>query len=215
MTATRSALLIALITTACTSEPAANTDSLAIVARGTAQSTGGVNEPADSAPPTTGTNPPARNLTPAPWTVNEFGIGPLRAGMTVPEAARIVGGSFAARTGGEGNNCTYAVWREAPDGVLVMLVNGLVARVDVTKGSIATSAGARIGDSEARIKDLYRNRVVVKPHEYTDGHYLTVSPAPATGEDRSYGLVFETDGNRVLRYRGGKQPMVGWVEGCS
>jgi hypothetical protein len=128
----------------------------------------------------------------------------------------MVGGSFAAPTAGaERGNCTYAVWREAPDGVLVMLVNRLVARVDITKGSIATSEGARIGDSEARIKDLYKNRVVVTPHEYTDGHYLTVSPAPATGEDRSYGLVFETDGKRVLRYRGGKQPMVGWVEGCS
>jgi hypothetical protein len=215
MTTTRSALLIALITTACTSETAANTDSLAVVATGAEQSTGGINQPADSAPPTTGTNPPAVIPTPALWTVNEFGIGPLRAGMTVPEAARIVGGSFAARTSAEGNNCTYAVWREAPDGVLVMLVNGLVARVDVTKGSIATSAGARIGDSEARIKELYKNRVVVTPHEYTDGHYLTVSPARASGEDRSYGLVFETDGSRVLRYRGGRQPMVGWVEGCS
>lgn len=215
MTTTRSALLIALITTACTSEPAANTDSLAIVAPGTEQSTSGVNEPADSTPPTAGTNPSAGIPTPAPWTVNELGLGPLRAGMSVPEAARVVGGSFAARTAVEGGSCTYAEWREAPDGVLVMLVNGLVARVDVTKGSIATSAGARIGDSEARIKALYKNRVVVTPHEYTDGHYLTVSPAPATGEDRGYGVVFETDGNRVLRYRGGKQPMVGWVEGCS
>ena len=152
---------------------------------------------------------------PAPWTVTEFGIGPLRAGMTIPEAAMIVGGSFAAPAGGA-QTCGYAVWREAPSGVLVMLDEGLVARVDVTRDSrVATSRGARIGDTEARIKELYKGRVAVTPHEYTDGHYLTVTPPPGSGEDRNYRLVFETDGSRVLRYRGGKLPQVGWVESCS
>jgi len=135
--------------------------------------------------------------------------------MTVPEAAMIVGGSFAAPAGGA-ESCTYAVWREAPAGVTVMLEKGLVARVDVARASVvATSKGARIGDTEARIKELYKGRVAVTPHEYTDGHYLTVTPPAGTGDDRSYRLVFETDGNRVTRYRGGKQPQVEWVESCS
>jgi hypothetical protein len=135
--------------------------------------------------------------------------------MTVPEAARIVGGSFAApRANPDMGSCGYAVWREAPEGVIVMLDKGRVARVEIAKGSIATSRGARIGDSEARIKELYPGRVVVTPHEYTDGHYLTVTPA-GSGEARNYRLVFETDGNRVLRYRAGKMPNVEYVEGCS
>jgi hypothetical protein len=135
--------------------------------------------------------------------------------MTINEAARMVGGSFAAPAGGA-ETCTFAVWREAPPGVLVMLDEGLVARVDITRQSrIATSKGARIGDTEARIKELYKGRVTVSPHEYTDGHYLTVTPPPGGGEDRNYRLVFETDGNRVLRYRGGKLPHVGYVESCS
>jgi hypothetical protein len=134
--------------------------------------------------------------------------------MTVPEAARMVGGSFAAPPGGA-QNCTYAIWHEAPDSVRVMLDEGLVARVDVSRGTTATSRGARIGDTEARIKELYKGRVAVTPHEYTDGHYLTVTPPAGSGEDRNYRLVFETDGNRVTKYRGGKLPQVGWVEGCS
>jgi hypothetical protein len=147
--------------------------------------------------------------------VDEFGIGALRAGMTITEAARIVGGSFSAPAGGA-ESCTYAIWREAPPGVTVMLDEGLVARVDVARASqVATSKGARIGDTEARIKELYKGRVVVTPHEYTDGHYLTVTPPPGSGEDQRYRLVFETDGDRVTRYRGGKLPQVGWVESCS
>jgi hypothetical protein len=158
---------------------------------------------------------PSARPTKAEWTVTEFGYGALRAGMTVAEAAKVVPGSFSAPAGGA-QTCGYAVWREAPRGVLVMLDEGRVARVEIARESrIATSAGARIGDTEARIKELYKGRVAVTPHEYTDGHYLTVTPPPGSGEDRNYRLVFETDGNRVLRYRGGKLPQVGWVESCS
>lgn len=212
MTSTRVGLLIALVTAACTSEPPPPvlTDSVAIVAPGTVQ-------PADSTPPVSGSNSPPGAPTPAAWTVDEFGIGALRAGMTVPEAARMVGGSFAAAaTGAEGSTCTYAVWREAPNDVMVMVVDGLVARVDVARSaSVTTSKGARIGDTEARILELYKGRTAVTPHKYTDGHYITVTPPAGSGEDRAYRLVFETDGQRVTRYRGGKLPQVGWVEGCS
>lgn len=216
MTSTRVALLIALITTACTSEPATLTDSVAIVAPGVSapDSTAGTVQPADSTPPAAGSSNPSGSPTPAPWRVTEFGIGPLRAGMTVPEAARTVGGSFAAPASGA-ESCTYAVWREAPSGVRVMLEGGLVARVDVTSGSTATSRGVRIGDSETRVLDQYRGRTTVTPHKYTAGsHYITVTPLPGSGEDRSYRLVFETDGNRVTRYRGGRQPAVEYVESC-
>jgi len=217
MTSTRVVLMIALITTACTSEPAARTDSVAIVAPGVSDSTAVTTQPADSLSPA-GPNVPPGNPTPTTWTVDEFGIGGLRAGMTVPEAARMVGGSFAASaSGAEGSSCTYAVWREAPSGVTVMIVDGLVARVDVTRNStVATSKGARIGDSEARILELYKGRTAVTPHKYVEGaHYITVTPPAAAGEDRDYRLVFETDGKRVTRYRGGKQPAVEYVEGCS
>ncbi len=214
MTSIRVSLSVTLMALACSAEPAARTDT----------SRAGIDyistPPAAEVPSVSGQANPSGNPslpTPAPWTVTEFGIGPLRAGMTVSEAARMVGGSFAASPapGGGGENCGYATWREAPAGVTVMLDKDLVARVDVSSGSVATSKGARIGDTEARIKELYQGRVVVTPHEYTDGHYLTVNAAPGSGEDRRYALVFETDGNRVTRYRGGKLPQVGWVEGCS
>jgi hypothetical protein len=83
----------------------------------------------------------------------------------------------------------------------------------VLHGTVPTSAGARIGDTEATIKKLYKGQVTVSPHKYTDGHYLTVVPkAPA---DSAFRIVFETDGTRVLQYRGGRRPQVEYVEGCA
>jgi len=88
-----------------------------------------------------------------------------------------------------------------------------IGRVDVDSGAVATSTGARIGDSEDRIKSLYPNRVTVSPHEYTDGHYLTVESGSEA--DSLYRIIFETDGKRVLNYRAGTRPSVEYVEGCS
>ena len=88
-----------------------------------------------------------------------------------------------------------------------------IARVDVRSGTIATAEGAQIGDSSDRIRRLYAGRVTASPHKYTAGQYLTVGPAsPADGEFR---LVFETEGERVTRYRSGKLPQVQYVEGCA
>jgi len=174
--------------------------------------------PVDTAPPVTAPAPqpvpPAQPDTsrPAPstsWTVNERGIGPLRAGMTVAQAKSAIGGGFAAPKGYSGG-CGYAVLTKAPSGLAVMLEGGKIARVEVRSGGIATAAGARIGDSESRIKSLYAGRLTSTPHKYvTGGHYLTVTPSGSANR-----IVFETDGSKVTEYRSGATPAVEQVERC-
>src|SRR4051812_19766161 len=56
-------------------------------------------------------------------TVTEYGIGPIRAGMTVEEVAQAMGGGFGAPKGGTAG-CTYAVLVKAPPGLAVMLQDG-------------------------------------------------------------------------------------------
>lgn len=104
------------------------------------------------------------------------------------------------------------VWN-GHDSLLVMIIGDRVARVDVQDSTVQTSLGARIGDTEAAIRTKYAGRVAATPHKYSDGKYLTVSPASPS--DSTYRLVFETDGQHVTRYRAGLLPAVGWVEGCS
>ena len=167
--------------------------------------------PADSAP--------AR---PAPaedaWVLRFDGIGPLRVGMTFDEARAALGGDLRMNDAVVGmddgpDRCDHPRSGRLPAGVLVMVDGRRVVRVQVDSASIATAEGARIGDTEARIRQLYPGRVSVQPHKYTDGHYLVVRPAEAS--DTTHLLIFETDGRVVERFRAGQKPQVEYVEGCS
>lgn len=155
---------------------------------------------------------PAPPPDPAAWTVSAKGYGPVRIGMSAAETREVLGALLAPRDS-LSSECDYlAIGPDGPE-VLFMIVHDQLVRVDVRDSGVVTDAGARIGDSEARIGFLYGpDRVISTPHAYTDGRYLTVVPA-GTGDQHR--LVFETDGRSVTEYRAGLLPMVGWVEGCS
>lgn len=153
------------------------------------------------------------------WTLRFDGAGPLRVGMTFDEARAALGGDLAMSQEPAGipsdgpDRCDYPASGAFPAGVRVMVEGRRVVRVDVASGPVSTAEGARIGDTEARIQQLYPGRVTVQPHKYTDGHYLVVRPAAAA--DTTHLLVFETDGRVVERFRAGQKPHVEYVEGCS
>ena len=197
------ALSFAVMLAACAKVEERPADTSTITTSSTTQ-TAPQAEPAAPAPapaPTPDSSKPATG-----WVVTENGIGKLRAGMTIAEA-KAAYPSFSVPAG-DPSACSYAKMNGLPSGVAVMVEAGKVARVEVRSGSVATSAGARIGDSEAKIKSLYP-QATVTPHKYeTAGHYLTVAPA---GNNR---IIFETDGKRVVNYRSGARPQVEYVERC-
>ena len=146
-------------------------------------------------------------------TVTETGYGPLRIGMTLANAAAALG-SPAPSSAGPDSSCSYVHFANEPPGMRIMINGGTVARIEVDSSTIATGLGARVGDSEARIQELYGPRLSVEPHKYlAGGHYMIVTPFPPT--DSNFRLVFETDGSRVTTYRAGRLPEVTWVEGCA
>lgn len=141
------------------------------------------------------------------------GIGSIRVGMT-PQQATQVGGVSLVTNGKLDPQCAYYKLQGQPNDVLFMVNNGTISRVDIKNPQITTRSGAKIGDTEARIKSLYPGQIQVTPHKYVEkGHYLTFVPRDVT--DKNYRLIFETDGSRVTQYRSGKLPQVEWVEGCS
>lgn len=98
-------------------------------------------------------------------------------------------------------------------GLDLMVVDGKLARIDVTKGKAgyATEAGARVGMRTAEIRKIYGPMLKVEPHKYVEtGQYLMVQ----TGNGR-HGIVFETDRSIVTTLRVGRWDEVQWVEGCS
>lgn len=163
----------------------------------------------DVIPP--GETAPAPAPAPAPqpkvgeWEVTPTGIGSVRTGMSVEEAQVILHNDLIIPA--NLSECDFVKTKSGPKGVAFMVEQRHISRVDVTSGSTATSAGARIGDTEERIKSLYPG-IVVTPHKYTDGHYLTYSGNGGK-------IVFETDGSKVTKYRAGSGSSVDYVEGCS
>ena len=165
--------------------------------------------------PTTPPPPPASPESPVPtpaaWTVRSAGYGPLRVGMIPSEMKFIFGDSLVIPA--KLAECDYIRPSKSPKGVLFMMVNSQLARVEVSRNtSIKTTTGAGVGDTEDRIKSLYPGQVTVQPHKYTDGHYLVVKPTGSAADER---IIFETDGKKVTMYRAGRTPAVEYVEGCS
>jgi hypothetical protein len=178
----RFALLPGVALVACTAEtPKASRDSATVSAKAPA--------------------PTALVVTPA-------GIGTVKAGMAVALANAELGGILAVPS--RLSECDYVRPKSEPKHLAFMVEKGKIARVEIQAGSdIATAEGAKIGDTESRIKTLYPG-IEVRPSKYGAGHTL-VYTSRADANDR---IVFESDGKKVVSYRSGKMPAVEYVEGC-
>jgi len=146
----------------------------------------------------------------APLSVTATGIGPVRAGMTIAELRQAL--DSVRFTDPDSARCAYPRFAGLPEGVWVMVEHGVVGRVDVQKGDVATAEGISIGDDSADVRAAYGPRMTVMPHKYTDGNYLEVKSA----RDTMHLIIFETNvEGTVLRYRAGQLPQVRYVESCS
>jgi len=135
-------------------------------------------------------------------------VGPVVVGMTLAEAREAA--QVELRQDGDVlGNCVYYEPRRLEPDVSLMVIDGVVSRIDVDSGTTTTQEGIGIGASEADVKRTYPDTVVSK-HYYTDGHYLRV-----LSEDGRHAYLFETDGSKVLRFRSGFPRAVDQVEGCA
>ena len=156
---------------------------------------------------------PAGRDTVSEVALNEDGLGPVQIGMQLSEAVSM---GLLSENPNLKPECDYvfpAVGSGIPEGVSVMVVRGRIARIDVDTGLVTTDEGARLGDTEERIRSLYGDDARETQHKYIEkGHYFTV-----LGDSASAGkaIVFETDGRQVTMFRAGRIPEVQWVEACS
>lgn len=144
--------------------------------------------------------------------VSFSGLGPVKPGMTVPEASTVLGVSLKSEEDSGTEGCAYFVPANGVKGLYFMVVDDHIVRVDVENPAILTENGAKVGDTENTIKKIYGNNVVVGPHHYEEkGHYLTI-----WSRDKKFLLLFETDDKGIVtRYRSGLANEVKWSEGCA
>lgn len=176
--------------------------------------------PAAPAPPTTPPPPTAaaERLT-AQSKLTLTGLGPVQIGMTVAAASQAAGTPLVSSSDMPTDpGCSYLKLQDGPENIGFMVVDDQIARIDIwANPNITTPSGAKLGDPEEKILELYGDQIEVSPHPYGDGsgraHYLTFMPRDAG--DRNYRLIFETDNDgRVVQLRAGRLPEVSWIEGC-
>lgn len=170
----------------------------------------------ESAPPLsaeTPSEPVAESTSP---TLTPEGFGAIRVNMSVEEAAKALGQPLIAPYGkpdpASGSTCYYVKPEQGVEGLELMVIDDQIARIDVTGNQVSTQAGAKVGDTEDKIKSLYPD-IEITPHKYLpSGHYMTVTPQDSVETNNR--LIFETNGVQVTEIRAGRLPEVEWVEGC-
>jgi hypothetical protein len=152
------------------------------------------------------------------------GIGPLKVGMTLAEASAAAGQAVDVDPNYVLDNCAYAAASGGPKGLSFMVLRDAgsdpwrIVRFDVDDESrITTLSGIGIGATEAEVKSTYgapgrTGKISIANHEYVEGgHYITYDDDGPAG----LRMLFETDGQKVTRFRSGRQGPVGYVEGCA
>ena len=147
-----------------------------------------------------------------PWTIRVDGVGPIRFGMALAGARAALRDSLIVTP--PVGECGFTVPSGAPAGVRFMVEQGKIVRADVDSSGVRTAAGAEVGMSEADVRGRYPVGLRVEAHKYDPkGRYLVLQGTQPADSARR--LIFETDGQRVVRYRAGISPAVQYVEGCA
>jgi hypothetical protein len=150
----------------------------------------------------------AQNKRASKYVVTFNSFGSLKIGMTVSKASKALGVRLLKED--DIGGCYYVRPKRGFKDIGFMVNNGSIARIDVSERTYATDRGAMVGDSEARIKRLYKGQYKVSKHFYTDGHNIEVKM-----KGGKFSIIFETDGKRVTYIRAGRSPEIQLVEGCS
>jgi hypothetical protein len=151
------------------------------------------------------------------------GYGPLRIGMTLDEITEAMGPDAdpEAVGGPEPEFCDQFRPERAPEGLLVMIEQGVVTRISLMDPGVATDAGLEVGDTADAVREAYGDAVSSMPHTYAmpPGEYLTVwttgqAPDPYVQDENARGIRYEIGEDRTVQVIHAGGPAIQYVEGC-
>lgn len=144
-------------------------------------------------------------------------IGPVAVGMTLEEASEAAGQEIVGRDdsspGGLSSGCYFATPTTGSPAVSFMVIDDVIARIDVGTAGVTTLSGVGVGSTAAQVVEAYgSDRIAFEPHPYDEtGQYLRFLPR----QQSELSLIFETDGMVVTSYRSGDADAVAAIEGCA
>jgi hypothetical protein len=144
-------------------------------------------------------------------TISTVGLDKVQFGMTLAEAEKAAGSKLTSEA--PKSNCYAVKPEQGAAGISFLVSDGRVESVTIDAPPIATKSGAKVGSTEAQIKDLYPGQIELQPRlDGQPGNQLVFTPKDAA--DAKFRLVFFTDGTTVKSYRAGRVPQVLAATGC-
>lgn len=148
------------------------------------------------------------------------GWGPLRIGMSKAAVTDALGPDVnpGDANGPDPDQCEIYRPEGAPVGMMVMLIDGRLARITLSRGSdVKTSAGIGVGATAAAVRAAYGARVKSSPHAYLDspGEYLTLWSTGGPQSPSGRGIRFEIDRDGQVQFIHAGGPAIEYVEGCA
>jgi len=153
--------------------------------------------------------PPEASRDPGPH-LDFDGIGAAKVGMNIDSLGAILG-EPVLRVQWNPPDCDYANIRSLPS-VSFMIFGDTLVRIDVMDSAVMTTLLVGVGSTEDAVRRAYPStRIEPHPYDIPEGRYLVVDDP----DDAQLGMVFETDGERVVSYRAGRRDAVALKERCS
>lgn len=164
------------------------------------------------APTTTTTLPPTDHPLGEESTVFVRGIGDVFVGMTLPEASAAAGFPLVPVDPDDQGRCHRVRPEGGPGGVVFVVVDGVVATVEVDHPDISTRSGAGVGSTAEEITELFPTRIEEETGETGEDLLVFV---PTERADADVRVVFVLDDDEVVRYRAGRLPEVAQADPCT
>ena len=142
-------------------------------------------------------------------TVSTVGLDEVHFGMTVA-AAQEAAGTVLVPAGPTGA-CYHVVPFDAPEGIVFLVHQGTIERVDINSGPITTRSGVGVGSPESMVTDLFGDRI--EREVRVDGTVDLVF-VPRDPGDQNYRVVFNISEGAVRAFKSGRLPMVMLDTGC-
>ena len=141
-------------------------------------------------------------------------VGPIRIGMTVDEASAEAGVTLRRDFGRQASGgCYYVTPGAAMHGVSIMVIDDLIARVEIDSPSdIATRSGVRIGTAASNLREVYPNNIQNANDAVLDGEAMAF--VPNDDFDADFRIYFEIENGQIARYRVGVKPAIDYLRGC-
>jgi hypothetical protein len=148
------------------------------------------------------------------------GYGPLRIGITRAEVEAAMGPDADPEAVGGPDPASCDMFRpaRAPDGLLVMVENGVLTSVWLSRNTaVETDRALNVGDPAAEVKRVYGAAAEVLPHKYADApsEYITVWSTTDHRSAAARGLTYQIGQDGRVQSIAGGGPSIQYVEGCA